>query len=840
MVLLQAKGITKKFPGVVALNEVDLTVNSGEIHCVVGENGAGKSTLVKILTGLYRADQGSLCIEGRELDLRESHGHSHSFKAVAYVPQELTLFNHMTVAENLFVPFDKAGVDSPIFSHGECERRARSYLEKLQMKVRPGDLVKDIPIAEQQLLQVARALSSDNFMVLILDEPTASLTNLEIDRLFAVIDILKSEGKAVIFITHRLEEVFRLNDTVTVLRNGLLAGSSKVDEITVDWIIKKMTGKEIDLDQVYRPTRSAGNVLLEVHNLSGERFENISFSLREGEVLGFAGLVGAGRTEIMQTIFGYLPEKGGEILYLGKRWKFRDPSYAIDNGLIYLPEERKTHGILPHLSVRQNISAMLLKKVSKAGVLKGGIENRVARKVMKDYSVKAASSETEMMYLSGGNQQKVLIGRTMEASPRVLFLDEPTRGIDVKAKEEIYMLMKRIAEEQHMGIVLISSELEELLRCANRVITIYKGQLHQEIPEHQLTMEKVLSCVIGMATNRDERKISLEGEAILTKSKFHRIREAVSNRKMGQLAGVTGAFLLIFIVSCFISSNFLTEYNLTIMARDLAFIGIVAIAQGLLLLLGDIDVSIGAIAGLCAVICAKLLVDYHLNPVMAMTAGVGAGALLGCINGLIITTFNLNSLVVTIGTLNAFTGLNLLVTRGRTIVGLPEHVTFLGAGTLFGIPMPVYFMGGVFVIALFLTLKTVFGRQLYAVGNSREAARIVGVKEEKIRVFAYAIAGTFAGLAGILMAFRLLSAQTAIGQTWILPSIAAPVIGGIATTGGIGSIAGALIGAAIMVVIGNIIVLGGVNVYLQQVFNGAIVVLAITIDSLTRRIGKRK
>jgi inositol transport system ATP-binding protein len=836
MIALQAKGITKKFPGVVALDNVDLTVNSGEIHCVVGENGAGKSTLVKVLTGLYRADQGALSIEGKEMDLRESR----SFKAVAYVPQELNLFDHMTVAENLFVPFDKAGVDSAIFSRRGCERQALAYLEKLQMKARPGDLVKDISVAEQQLLQVARALSNDTFRVLILDEPTASLTKLEIDRLFGVIDILKSEGKAVIFITHKLEEVFRLNDAVTVLRNGMLVGNSKVNAITVDWIIKKMTGKEIDLDQVYRPTRPSGNMLLDVRNLSGEGFENISFSLREGEILGFAGLVGAGRSEIMQTIFGYLPEKSGEVRYLGERWKFRDPRYSIGKGLIYLSEERKTHGILPHLSVRENICAMLFKKVSKAGVVNGTLENRVTRKVMEDYNVKAASSEVEIMYLSGGNQQKVLIGRTMEASPRVLFLDEPTRGIDVKTKDEIYMLMKRIAEEERVGIVLISSELEELLKCANRVITVYNGRLHREMPECDLTMENVLSCVIGMAANRDERKSSLGGEATLTTSRIRTIREAVSNRKIGQLAGVIGAFLLIFIASCFISPNFLTGYNLTIMGRDLAFIGMVAIAQGLLLLLGDIDVSIGAIAGLCGVVCAKLLVDYGMNPVLAMATGVGAGALLGCINGLVITTFNLNSLVVTIGTLNAFTGLNLLITRGRTIVGLPEDVTFLGAGSLFEIPVPAYFLVGVLIIALFLTMKTVFGRQLYAVGDSREAARIVGIKEQKIRVIAYAVAGTFAGLAGILMAFRLLSAQTAIGQTWVLPSIAAPVIGGIATTGGIGSIAGALIGGAIMVVIGNIIVLGGVNVYLQQVFNGVIVVLAITIDSLSRRIGKRK
>ncbi len=498
MVLLQAKGVTKRFPGVTALDKVDLTVNSGEVHCVVGENGAGKSTLVKVLTGLYRADEGLLLLDGRELDLRESH----SFPAVAYVPQELNLFGHLTVAENLFMPFDKVGISPVIFQRRKCEKLAQAYLDKLQMKARPSDLVKDIPVADQQLLQVARALSNDRFRVLILDEPTASLTKPEIERLFGVIDILRGEGKGIIFITHKLEEVFKMNDAVTVLRNGVLAGSARVKDVSVDWIIKQMTGEEIDLNRVYRPTKPPGDKLLEVKGLAGPGFEDVSFDLREGEILGFAGLVGAGRSEIMQTIFGYLPEKQGEVRCQGREWKFRDPAFSIRRGMIYLSEERKTHGILPHLSVKENVGVLLTRRVSVGGVLSGRLESAVTRKVMEGYNVKAASSEMEIMYLSGGNQQKVLIGRSMEAAPRILIFDEPTRGVDVKTKEEIYALMQRIAEEGRAGLILISSELEELLRCSNRVITIYNGRLHSEFGEDRLNMADVLSSVIGIAEAR--------------------------------------------------------------------------------------------------------------------------------------------------------------------------------------------------------------------------------------------------------------------------------------------------------------------------------------------------
>jgi ribose transport system ATP-binding protein len=494
MSVLQAKGITKIFPGVVALDKVDLTIESGEVHCIVGENGAGKSTLVKILTGLYQADEGSLIIEGKEVNRRDPH----SFKTVAYVPQELNLFGELTVAENLFAPFDKAGLNSLFFDRKKYERATLPYIEKLQMKVKPHDLVKNISVADQQLLQVARALSNESFKILILDEPTASLTKQEIARLFLVINILRKEGKSLVFITHKLNEIFELNDVITVLRNGVCVGNAKVKDITVDWIVKSMTGKEIDLNKVYKPTKPLGEKVLEVKNLCGNGFEDISFSLREGEIFGFAGLVGSGRSEIMQTIFGYLPEKHGEVIFGGSKWKFRDPAHSIAKGLIYLSEERKTHGILPHLSVRDNIGVLLSKMVARRGIINRRLDEKVAQKVMKDYNVKAASSKTEIMYLSGGNQQKVLIGRSMEAMPRVLFFDEPTRGIDVKTKEEIYALMQQIAEEKRAGIILISSELEELIKCSNRIITIYDGRIVGEFQEKQINMEDVLSSIIGI------------------------------------------------------------------------------------------------------------------------------------------------------------------------------------------------------------------------------------------------------------------------------------------------------------------------------------------------------
>lgn len=310
-------------------------------------------------------------------------------------------------------------------------------------------------------------------------------------------------------------------------------------------------------------------------------------------------------------------------------------------------------------------------------------------------------------------------------------------------------------------------------------------------------------------------------------------------RKGGQLTGVSLALIFLFIASSLISRNFFSGYNLTIMSRDLAFFGMIAIAQGILLLMGYIDLSIGTLAGLSGVVTAKALMHWGLNPGLAILLGLLTGALCGLFNGLIITTFNLNPLVLTIGSSTVFIGINLLITRGKTITGLPKVMTDLGIGSLFGVPIPDYFLLAILIIAIFLTTRTVFGRNLFAVGNSIETAKLVGIKTNKVVVTAYVITSSIAALTGILMVFRLMSAQTTVGQTWLLPSIAAPVIGGIATTGGIGSIPGALIGAAIMVIIGNIVVLGGVNVYWQQIINGVIIIFAIVMDAVVRKYSRR-
>ena len=474
MALLRLENITKRYPGVTALDGVTFTLEPAHVHCVVGENGAGKSTLVKILTGLERPDSGRIEIRGEDVT-------GHASRAVAYVPQELNLFDNLSVAENIFMPFGNAGSGASLFDRRRCEREALPLLSKLRMESAPGDIVRDISVAERQLLQIARAIVNTRFEILVLDEPTASLTAPEIERLFAVIEEMKEQRKSVIFITHRLDEVVRLHSVVTVLRNGKVVGNSEGETIDEEWIVEKMIGEELDLGASYKPRLDPGEQLLDVREFSGDGFKNISFGLREGEVLGFAGLVGAGRSEILQTIFGYRGRTHGEVRLNGELLPGGKTKAAIGLGIIYLSEERKTHGIFPDLSIAQNVGTGLLPLFSTYGVMSGRRERACTARIVEDYSVKTSSLLTKIRNLSGGNQQKVLIGRSLLAAPKVLFLDEPTRGIDVRAKADIFALIQAFAEEHRLGVVLISSDLEELHLCCNRVIAIYDGRSCREL-----------------------------------------------------------------------------------------------------------------------------------------------------------------------------------------------------------------------------------------------------------------------------------------------------------------------------------------------------------------------
>lgn len=491
MAFIEMEGIWRRFPGVVALSNVSLSIELGRVHVLAGENGAGKSTLVKILTGTLKPSDGRVVIDGRSVE--DDPG---LFGYVAYVPQELSLFPHMTVAENLFIPFNKSGTARLAIDHGALNREAWEYIERFNISARPEQMVKNIPISDQQLLQIARASTNRGFKVLILDEPTSSLTGKETERLFGIIRQLRDTGHAIIFISHRLEETFALGDEVTVLRNGEHVGHRDMDGLTIPELVHMMSGEEVKIDQNFQPGGEAGRVLLEVEHLSGRNFQDISFVLRQGEILGFAGLVGAGRSEVMQTMFGYLKATGGRVIVDGQPWKLNDTTHSTRHGMLYLSEERRLHGILPFLSVRDNIGISIFDQTVSGGVISSGKEIQAVRDIVDRYEIKTSSIAKLIMFLSGGNQQKAIIGRAMAQHPKVLIFDEPTKGIDVKTKAEIYKIMKTLAESG-VGIILVSSDMDELRRCASRIITMYRGSIRGEFVTRETDHRTLVGAILG-------------------------------------------------------------------------------------------------------------------------------------------------------------------------------------------------------------------------------------------------------------------------------------------------------------------------------------------------------
>ena len=491
MKILEAKNITKMFPGVIALDSVDVAFEPGQIHAVIGENGAGKSTLIKCLTGVYEPEEGEVLIGGENAMKNKA-----LFDKVAYVPQEIDLFGHMSVAENLFMPYEKSGVKGTV-NQKELEKRAIPVLEKFSIPIKPSDMVKDISVSSQQLLQIARATVHEDYDVLMLDEPTTSLTSRDTEILFDIVKKIKEENKAIIFISHKLEEIFSLADVITVFRNGKKVAFSDIKEVDTRWVIKQMTGRDLNQDERFYSTKVSDEVLMEVDHLTGEKFTDISFKLKKGEILGFSGLVGAGRSELMQAIFGYLPVYEGSVKIDGEDWKLGDTNYSVNHGFVYLPEERKKQGILPVLSIRENISISVLDELKSGINISRKKEEDLAQNVIATYDVKTPGTDKEIQFLSGGNQQKVIIGRAMASKPKLLVFDEPTKGIDVGTKTEIYRLMKKLAEEEEIGIIMISSEMEEVKKCSNRIIAMYDGRLAGEFDEHT-DQQDILGAMIGV------------------------------------------------------------------------------------------------------------------------------------------------------------------------------------------------------------------------------------------------------------------------------------------------------------------------------------------------------
>ncbi len=490
--LLTLRSVTKRFGEVTALDRVDFDLRRGEIHALLGENGAGKSTLIKILGGIHTPEAGTIHVDGRELSV-SGVGDADRL-GIRIIHQELSLAPNLSVAENIYL-----GRETTRFgwlSRGRMVRAAETLVDELGLaELRPvRTLVSEMSVARRQLVEIARALSSDA-RILVLDEPTSSLSKAETEALFVTLGRLRSQGVGIIYISHRLEEITRMADRVTVLRDGLSIGTQRIAEVDQRQLVRWMVGRDI-ADHFRRPARQAGGVALEVKHLRAPKVRDVSFSVRSGEILGIAGLVGAGRSELARAIFGIAPIAGGEIRVGGKRVRVRSPRQALNAGIVLVPEDRQLEGLVMLQTVAFNLALPWVRQWISWCMPNARKRRGIVRRAIDSFGIKVADPEQPMDTLSGGNQQRVLVGRWMEHRPKVLILDEPTRGVDVGAREEMFRIIGSLVESG-MAVVLISSDLAEVINVSHRVVVYRDGRVLETVDAAKTTQEEIMTRLTG-------------------------------------------------------------------------------------------------------------------------------------------------------------------------------------------------------------------------------------------------------------------------------------------------------------------------------------------------------
>ncbi len=503
--ILEAENVSKAYPGVQALDAVKINLKKAEIHGLVGENGAGKSTLIHIFGGICTPDSCKIFIKGKRVE--EFKPHKASEYGIGVVFQELSLVNNMSIAENIFVnrqPVNKFG----FIDKKKLNKRTEELLDIFDLKFDPDTKVGSLSTGDRQLIEILKALSKDP-EVLILDEPTSSLSRGEIDRLFNLLLKLKDEGMAIIYISHRLQEVFDICDRVSVLRDGKYVGTEDVENVNENDLVKMMVGKE--LDSFYASEeKEIGEKYFEIKNFSGPDFNDINISLFKGEILGVFGLVGSGRTELAEAIFGIGKKREGEIILNGESLKINKPIQAMRNGISYLTEDRHSKGLLLNMNIKENLVSSVLRNFARGslGLMQDKKIGEFSREIVKKYNIVTPTIEKKVRNLSGGNQQKVLLGKWVGTDPEVLIVDEPTRGVDVGAKQEIYRYLNEISD-RGIGIILISSDLPEVINISDRILVMREGEIAGCVPKNEATKENILAYAAGATNsggnNRDEK-----------------------------------------------------------------------------------------------------------------------------------------------------------------------------------------------------------------------------------------------------------------------------------------------------------------------------------------------
>ncbi|WP_182200207.1 sugar ABC transporter ATP-binding protein [Paraliobacillus salinarum] len=492
--IIEMEHIDKSFVGNQVLSDVHFDIQEGEIHALMGENGAGKSTLIKVLTGIHPRDSGIIRWKGEEVKF--SNPKEAEKEGIIVIHQELNIIPYLTVAENMFLGKELTYGKSGIIKSNEMKAQTKGILDKLGVKnIQPNDIAGNLSVGKQQMVEIARALATEA-KVIIMDEPTAALTEREIRSLFNLVQDLKKQGVSFVYISHRMEEIFEICDRITVLRDGSYVGTRMVKETNLEAVVKMMVGRELG-QRFPEKNNYIGDVILSVENFSSPGwFDNVTFDVRKGEILGVSGLMGAGRSEVMEALFGYRKSSNGHVKLDGKPLKANHPKNLIKQGIGFITEDRKVKGLMLEAPIRENITLANFKRVSKNQVIQTKKERELVNQLIKRLNVKATNSEQQVKSLSGGNQQKVVVAKWLGIEPKVLILDEPTRGVDIGAKKEIYTIINELAENG-VAIIMVSSELQEILGVSDRVMVMHEGKVKGFFDRNEATQEKIMLAATG-------------------------------------------------------------------------------------------------------------------------------------------------------------------------------------------------------------------------------------------------------------------------------------------------------------------------------------------------------
>lgn len=818
--VLSVRGISRQFPGVIALDGVSLEVEAGQVHGLVGENGAGKSTLINIISGVLRPDSGEMILGGAPVTL--PHPVAARQLGIVTVHQEADLFSSLSVAENMALQTGLPTGPLGLVRWREVYARARRAVAPLGEDFDIRQPASRLSVAHRHLSQVAAALEEKARLV-ILDEPTSVLTLSETEWLFAQIERMRQSGVGVIYISHRQEEIFRLADRITVLRDGRNVWSGPTATIDSAGLVQQMIGRTMELPT--RPPRTATKSSAPMLSVSGftdrqQRFRDVSLEVAAGEVLGIYGLVGSGRTELAHALFGLAPAQSGTLAINGERVVVRRPADAVRAGMAYVPEDRLRQAVCRGLSIRENGMLAALAPRGRHLFVRERTETRTVAEQVERFRVRLRSLEDPIEQLSGGNQQKVILARWVINRPKVLILDEPTRGVDVAAKAEIHRIIRQLADDG-AAVVMISSEIPEILAHSDRIGVFREGRLVR-------VMEGEGATAIDIAES------ALPKEAAHVPGELRRGERKIGARPWTGIGLALATVALGMVLTATTEGRFLDPDNLWNLASNLAPRAMLALAAATVIIAGGIDISIGSLLALAAAVGGMTMT--RMGIVAGIASGLAVATLGGVINGAVSVLGGVHPIVVTLGTMAIYRGVLIVLTGSGVVSGLPDAFGALATDRWLGLPGSVWMLLVVTIACHFWLTHFRSGRYLYAVGTSPSAARLVGISRTRVGLLAFTVAGLLVGCAGMLELAQNRTMQPTMGVGYELRAIAAAVIGGVAIEGGRGNVAGVLLGSLLLLMIENGLVLWQVSGAKYDLVIGSLLLAAILLDRLVRRV----